>query len=350
MAIVRIQAGHAGRTTGSTGAYNSTFNVSEQDFNIALSSEIHRQVTDTPIPGLTFEFIDADEKPYSECDIFIALHMDGSVAPSARGWSIGYPTASPYHDLFKDRYRALAPPSEQRSDNYTAGLRGYYGYKSSYSGNAPTKMVLENGFITNETDMKWARQNRPMLAAMIVDTAIEYLDPEALVPLADGYKVIKTATGDEYSYYVHLWQERLNVWGNGAPIAEDGLVGPNTESAHRLWSKEHAVLTTSRPGKYQWRKILKDPDDVYVPPEEPTVPETPPEPEPDPCVALVEAAVVELVAENTELVSLANGWAAEADVANDTTRRLRGELTALQSSLDVANEIIRKAREVLNAE
>ena len=184
-----------------------------------------------------------------------------------------------------------------RNDNYTSGLRNFYAYKSSYSGwsNATARMVFENGFITNDGDLTWAQQNTERVAQMIVDSCLEFLGIEVAKPVPPtqaeintAYKRIKTAVGKSYSWEVKLWQERLNAFG--ADLVEDGLVGPNTEAAHRAWTKKFATIVQDRPGRSQWRKLLRDTADLQEVAAAPPVQEPAPEPMPEPVVTPIEEA------------------------------------------------------------
>lgn len=267
--IVRIQAGHYPRKTGSTGAYNSELRISEQNENYLLWQTIRKEVTENPVAGVTFQFIEADERLYSSCDVFIALHMDGSNSSIAQGPSVGYPvsskTSKAFAQLFKERYQELDPPNSFRSDNYTSGLRNYYGYKSSYSGAAPVKMVFENGFVTNTDEVTWAQNNRLRVAEMVIRVAMEHLG--TTLDISKAWKVAKSSPEGEYSWAVLEWQRRLNAWGADPQLHEDGRLGAKTKAAHRAWSAVHYPSRVSDlVGRAQWKKLLKDPQASVKPP------------------------------------------------------------------------------------
>lgn len=147
MGTVVIQKGHWPRRTGATGT--SGHRGSEQ----AFANEVaHR------IPALTHHtvyVIGADDR-IPPCDVFVALHQDGSADPRARGASIGYPRGSTrsqaYGARWKALYQAAGYPYGFRRDNYTAALAGYYAFART---GAPVKVIVEHGFATNRADADW---------------------------------------------------------------------------------------------------------------------------------------------------------------------------------------------------
>ena len=179
MAVVRIQIGHYQRTRGNTGASNRELDVTEQGLNKALADQIAANALARPVAGVTFEFVGADEKKYGSPDIFIALHMDGADREGADGPSVGYPPSSAssqrFAQIWKNRRELLDGPSAFRADNYTTGLSRYYGYGTAWSGTAAVKMVLENGFTTNNADARWAMLNRSAVADSVIDSCAQYL-------------------------------------------------------------------------------------------------------------------------------------------------------------------------------
>lgn len=286
MAVLRIQEGHVARKTGATGTSNPRLNLTEQEMNKRLSAAI--VVAAERVQGLDVEVIGADQKPGGNPDIFVALHMDGSDRASSRGGSLGHngtANSKKFASLFKSLYQGLGLPSAMRSDNYTTALSNYYGYKASYAGwGRGPKILLENGFLTNDTDARWAQNNRKAVANAIVDSAAIYLGlkikdgtapasaPEAdenpEVNVNEWYRIVQGATGQVPSLAVSLWQKRLNAWGALPKLVEDGLVGPATEAAHLQWTKDYGLSELTRPGKKQWRKLIGQVVDPPAPPRE----------------------------------------------------------------------------------
>ena len=178
MNIVRVQTGHWGRKTGATGAYNPRLKVAEADMNHRLSLAVQKVVANDKL--IVWQFVGPDEKRGDPCNLFLALHMDGSGSATPAGPSIGYPPGSVesyrFGKLWKKARTAIpgALPFD-RQDNYTAALRGYYGYRSAYSGSAAAKLVIENGFVTNDQECLWTQMHRQETAEALVDTVRAYL-------------------------------------------------------------------------------------------------------------------------------------------------------------------------------
>lgn len=176
MTVVRVQKGHYGRTSGATGAYNPRLKISEADMNHRLAVEL--QMLTATDSTLDWQFVGPDEKRGKPCHMFIALHMDGSDNPSAKGPSIGYPVGSKESERFgamwKQARLEIRGSNEFRDDNYTAALRNYYGWQWKYSGTSPVKLLIENGFVTNDQEATWAQIHRPDVAKAVVDTVRTY--------------------------------------------------------------------------------------------------------------------------------------------------------------------------------
>lgn len=275
---VRVQIGHWGRKTGATGAYNSDLKLSEASMNKKLADEIEALVK-AGGSDFEWEFLGPDVRPYRNCDVFIALHMDGSNNKSADGPSVGFPVSelksvrtqsNRFAEIWKTR-RNLIPGAEGfRATNYTRALQYYYGYKSSYSSGAKVKVVLENGFVSNNDEVQWAIANRTEVAQSIIDSVHEWAgvpvqsksvfrkpkDEEVVkVELSDYWQVIQKATGLTYSAEVELWQRLLTR--AGFPAVADGLRGPKTEAAHREWCDSVRLTVRDVPGRQAWKIMLR---------------------------------------------------------------------------------------------
>ena len=157
MATVSIQRGHCFRRTGSTGTAGRLLDGSYRTEQQYVDAVGHRIASAMRARGHRVYLLTADERvPHS--DVFVALHQDGSSSSRASGASVGYPASSAsarYASLLKASYQLAGWPYGFRADNYTAGLRGYYGYRRS---SAPVKVLLEHGFATNpaEQSYMWA--------------------------------------------------------------------------------------------------------------------------------------------------------------------------------------------------
>lgn len=144
--------------------------------NHRLALELAEQVK--TVKELTWQFVGPDTKLGTPCHMFIALHMDGSNNEKASGPSVGYPPLSVeskrFGELWKQARLSIPGALPFRQDNYTKALSGYYGFGSSYSGVAPVKIVIENGFVTNDKEASWAQMHRATVASAIIGTIAKY--------------------------------------------------------------------------------------------------------------------------------------------------------------------------------
>lgn len=152
MRTLVIQRGHVPRTTGATGT------AGEQEV-VTLIAAAMREIIPT---GWRLVVINADEPSYRyRGDAFMALHCDGSNNKLATGASVGYTNAEgkALAERWKAAYAAQGWPYGFKEDNYTAGLRGYYGYKYALAEGTKACVVVEHGFLTNAKDAAWIRAN-----------------------------------------------------------------------------------------------------------------------------------------------------------------------------------------------
>lgn len=100
-----------------------------------------------------------------KCDAALFLHGDGAASPAATGFSFGYPTYAVNRqlaELIEDEFVRLPGHPPHHADNYTGGLRHYYGYSRV---NTPGPEVLvEHGFLTNPAERAWLFANLDELA------------------------------------------------------------------------------------------------------------------------------------------------------------------------------------------
>jgi uncharacterized protein YcbK (DUF882 family) len=94
-------------------------------------------------------------------DAALFLHCDGSVHPSVRGFSLGYPPGYPVNKRLAELVASElddipgAPP--RRADNYTDDMKYYYGYRR-VDADGP-EVLVEHGFLTNARDRAWIASN-----------------------------------------------------------------------------------------------------------------------------------------------------------------------------------------------
>lgn len=155
---VVLQAGHYGRTRGSTGT--SGKHLTEQEAAGAVASELKDALIDL---GLSVALIDADSyksgqkrdnQHYFKTKLFLSFHLDGSTTPCASGPSIGY---NPKFGGEKMELIAVAVAisMEQNAldfmrNNFTTNLSHFYSYKHSDSSIA--EGILELGELTCSQD------------------------------------------------------------------------------------------------------------------------------------------------------------------------------------------------------
>jgi N-acetylmuramoyl-L-alanine amidase len=193
---VVIQKGHCFRTRGSTGA------PGEQAFNHHVVDEAAIEAAGyIEAVGHRARIVLADDQRYPAGDVFVAVHFDGSVNPTASGASVGYPDAAgaAVAARWKAAYRQLGWTRGFRGDNYTTALSGYYGYSRARAAGIAARMVVEAGFGSNPGDRAFldsARGRTACAAAIcIATTGINPLTPtqpeEGDMALKDTMKFIQ---------------------------------------------------------------------------------------------------------------------------------------------------------------
>lgn len=240
MAVYVLQKGHVPRTRGATGA------PGEQAYSTAVCNEAAARLRSL---GHTVHVIPADPVSWPTGDVFVAVHYDGSNNKSARGASVGYRNAAGQHwaHRWKVAYQRLGWFGGFRQDNYTAGLRGYYGTGRSRTN---ASFILEGGFGSHPTEGAFLRS--PKGISMCAQAIVMALtgDPGSAPPVKPEPEKEKDQPmkSGERSARVKTWQHALNLfisltggWGDwGAPLEVDGHLGPKTIEAgqHAEWRLE----------------------------------------------------------------------------------------------------------------
>jgi hypothetical protein len=151
-----VQAGHAWRTKGVIG----TTYPSEQKFGWAVACRLKPLLE---AQGHSCTIILADDA-VPPADIFLALHLDGTAGPdgkplpSVHGASVGYPDAAGglLAQAWKRAHQRCGYPWGFVRDNYTAALRGYYGFGKARRANLDCVCFLaEHGHATGEGELAW---------------------------------------------------------------------------------------------------------------------------------------------------------------------------------------------------
>ena len=162
-----VQMGHVGRKKGATGAFR------EIEFTQKLGNAMGLLLKGS---GLKYRIMGADNwlKPEpNKAKIFMALHYDGSTNKNARGFSCGYKlgTNQRFKDTMAMSYKEFSG-FNQRPDNYTIGLKNYYGYKHV---DAMWYLVLEHGFGSNDIEREWMFANIDRIAKHHVEVIRRFL-------------------------------------------------------------------------------------------------------------------------------------------------------------------------------
>lgn len=156
--VLVVQMGHAGRTSGATGA------PGEQAYTQLVGSACARLLNRD---GWSVRPIVADP-PMSQYrgDAFFAVHADGSTSPRVRGASVGYQNAAGARlaHAWRDAYVARGFTGPWHPDNYTANLAGYYGVRAAVSAGTLAACIIECGTITNAEDRAIMDPTRVALA------------------------------------------------------------------------------------------------------------------------------------------------------------------------------------------
>lgn len=216
---VVIQLGHCFRKRGATGTSGmwQGRRRTEQEF---VEKVGRRMASILNAAGIDTRVTLADETVPSSL-VFVALHQDGSESRTARGASVGYPSVGDggrLGQIWKALYQLAGWPSGFRPDNYTAALRGYYGFRRS---NATARLLIEHGFATNPDDQAWMWTRWADIAHVNAAAVAHYLG--------------RSLTGDQTSSKGRrrvLFIHKTNVYG--LPIAwleafgVTSAIGPET--------------------------------------------------------------------------------------------------------------------------
>lgn len=159
MPTLVVQMGHAGRTTGATGA------PGEQAFTQAVGASCARLLDGRG--GWRVRLIVADPGLDSyRGDAFVAVHADGNNNPAVRGASVGYqndPGAGLAH-AWHDAYVRRGFTGPWHRDNYTDNLHYYYGVTNAIKVGNRRACIVEAGTITNADDRALMLPDRVALA------------------------------------------------------------------------------------------------------------------------------------------------------------------------------------------
>lgn len=174
-AEIYIQAGHEGRTKGSTGTSSKYGN--EIDWTPVVADEATRILEEA---GISVIRSAADRKKYSVVDLALSIHFDGCEKQCATGASIGYDdiTDKPAADEWKAYYSTFFK-HKWHEDNFTKNLRYYYNFKYTITKDA--ELVLELGDLTCPEQAQWMKNNLKNLGHIVAFFAAKRIGKEHLI-------------------------------------------------------------------------------------------------------------------------------------------------------------------------
>lgn len=158
---VLVQAGHV--APREPGFEAGTGTVREQEFARAVQIRLSRLLKtdgrfDTTLCG-------GDIPDGWTGDLFLSLHGDGSSSRRSSGYCYGFPPDSlksaAFANIHAVEFEKVEGHPPHRKDNYTGALRSYYGWRRV---NAPVKVLVEHGFLTNPSEQTWMFNNIPQIA------------------------------------------------------------------------------------------------------------------------------------------------------------------------------------------
>jgi N-acetylmuramoyl-L-alanine amidase len=180
MKRILVQAGHApprepGFESGTGTTREIELALGIQQSLVALLEKDAR-FTAVPVPGNIPDGV--------QVDAALFLHGDGSANQNASGYCFGYPR-HPANErlasLLREEFDKIPGHPPHRIDNYTAGLRYYYGY--SRVATAGPEVLVEHGFLTNPGERLWLFANMSKLAKAEYIAICRYF---GLVPFDDA--------------------------------------------------------------------------------------------------------------------------------------------------------------------
>lgn len=143
MPTLVVQMGHAGRTSGVTGA------PGEQAFTQRVGEACHRILAGR---GWDIRTIIADPAAAEyRGSAFFAVHADGNNNPNVVGSSLGYQTSQGQNvaRAWREAYVTLGWAGPWHPDNYTDNLHYYYGVGDAIKQGNSAACIIECGTITN---------------------------------------------------------------------------------------------------------------------------------------------------------------------------------------------------------
>jgi N-acetylmuramoyl-L-alanine amidase len=182
---ILIQAGHA--PPREPGFESGTGTTREIELALGIQASLVDLFTKdarfqpVPVPG--------DIPDGVKVDAALFLHGDGSANQSASGYCFGYPRHNVNErlaTLLREEIDKIPGHPPHRLDNYTSGLRYYYGY--SRVATAGPEVLVEHGFLTNPGERLWLFANMSNLAKAEYIAVCRYF---GLVPFSGDAQNLK---------------------------------------------------------------------------------------------------------------------------------------------------------------
>jgi hypothetical protein len=153
-ADVLISAGHEGRPASCARYPKRACNLGaagEREWTPVVADEATRVLR---AHGVSVVRLPADFDGMYAVDAAVFIHFDGSEKPCASGASVGYhePAFSRAAQAWRTLYERYFPFAFE-PDNFTTGLRDYYGYRQVEAEDAA--LVLEMGELTCPQQRAW---------------------------------------------------------------------------------------------------------------------------------------------------------------------------------------------------
>jgi hypothetical protein len=176
MATITVQMGHCFRVP-IPGKSVRTGGRGEQKFAKEVADRLGPLLEQR---GHTVRVITADERVKGKADVFVALHTDGTSDTGVRGASTGFPDAEGQRlaAAWKRAHQRAGYAGGFLSDNRTANLRKYYGFRDHDQHRF--RFLAEHGMHSNDDDFEFLHSNFGACADAHVAAVSEILgDPVA---------------------------------------------------------------------------------------------------------------------------------------------------------------------------
>jgi hypothetical protein len=267
---ILVQAGHvAPREPGFEGG---TGTIREQELTKALQRrllalfEADDRFEPVGCPGDVPDGITVDAALY--------LHGDGADSKAASGYSFGFPV-HPVNEklagLIDEEFQTIPGHPPHHSDNYTGGLREYYGYKRVSS--PGPEVLVEHGFLTNPDEQRWIFKNLDQIATAEYRAVCRYFElaPTGHVKklaAAAGFTVIGEKNGERRVIKRTLEPgravDKLKDWGarvitvrqNRTPIQPTGPVEKEKPRPDGALTPAAALVAAPRATRAQLEAFL----------------------------------------------------------------------------------------------